>query len=70
MIDALTEVAKQMESRYRCFGYCKQCNNRNDSHYGNCIECCPVRRGEVAAQNTVEAGQNGLTTGQAQNAGG
>ena len=32
---------------YMGFDYCPQCPKRFSQHDMNCIECCPVKRGEV-----------------------
>jgi len=38
---------------YMGFDYCPKCPKRFSEHDMNCIECCPVKRGEAAAANDV-----------------
>jgi hypothetical protein len=40
-------LKKIYEDRFRCFEHCKICENCNDTHYANCMECCPVRSGKI-----------------------
>ena len=51
---AVHKYLKQYYDSFRCFEYCKICSHRNDSHYGNCMECCPVRRGEFIQQDLFQ----------------
>jgi hypothetical protein len=45
--DLIFKLKKIYKDRYRCFEHCIVCENRNDTHYANCIECCPVRQGKI-----------------------
>lgn len=51
-------LKKIFKARYRCFEYCAGCAHRSERHYANCIECCPVRRGDVR-QDTKESQATG-----------
>lgn len=31
------------DRNYRSLPECKTCLHRDENHYANCIECCPVR---------------------------
>ena len=53
MID-LYELKKICNTRYRCFYYCIICKHKNDTHWGNCIECCPVRLNEIKDKSVIQ----------------
>jgi len=41
-------MEKKYEKKwYHVYNYCSQCAHRNDTHDMNCIECCPVKKGNI-----------------------
>ena len=57
---------KEISSKIKLFitSLCKECPHQQDQHEMNCLECCPVKRGD--APNTPYENQNELAEKQDQ----
>jgi len=51
MNDRLIQLKKVLDGHYRCFEYCAICQHRNNKHWANCMECCPVMRDGITMEN-------------------